>query len=224
MIRKTCLTAMFAATALLAAPSAQASIILAGQVSKVVNLLRNGEFDARAFSYTLPRTSGSVRLFTGIEGIRLLNDADLTTLNDWADEQSQPDSSSSSYKFTHSVVGSYFGGQSTGQASGQAGGSGEPAGSTPHVDSAPPLAPPASENTAFDGEPYKFTHSVLGSYFNEQTDSSPEGNVSTMMIAAPIEPPVVMPVPEPGTWAMIISGLGLVGMAMRRRKASVSFV
>jgi fibro-slime domain-containing protein len=31
------------------------------------------------------------------------------------------------------------------------------------------------------------------------------------------------PVPEPATWAMMIGGLGLVGVAMRRRKTSVSF-
>ncbi|MEL6875314.1 MAG: PEPxxWA-CTERM sorting domain-containing protein, partial [Pseudomonadota bacterium] len=29
-------------------------------------------------------------------------------------------------------------------------------------------------------------------------------------------------VPEPGTWAMMILGFGLVGGAMRRRKASVT--
>jgi len=31
------------------------------------------------------------------------------------------------------------------------------------------------------------------------------------------------PVPEPATWAMMIGGLGLVGMSMRRRKTAVSF-
>ena len=30
-------------------------------------------------------------------------------------------------------------------------------------------------------------------------------------------------VPEPSTWAMMIGGLGLVGVAMRRRKSTVSF-
>ena len=30
-------------------------------------------------------------------------------------------------------------------------------------------------------------------------------------------------VPEPATWAMMIAGFGLVGGAMRRRKATVSF-
>ena len=32
-----------------------------------------------------------------------------------------------------------------------------------------------------------------------------------------------LPVPEPSTWAMMIGGFGLVGTAMRRRKASLSF-
>ena len=31
------------------------------------------------------------------------------------------------------------------------------------------------------------------------------------------------PIPEPATWAMMISGFGLVGAAMRRRRVSVSF-
>ncbi len=30
-------------------------------------------------------------------------------------------------------------------------------------------------------------------------------------------------VPEPASWAMLIAGMGVVGMAMRRRKAAVSF-
>ena len=33
------------------------------------------------------------------------------------------------------------------------------------------------------------------------------------------KPPVTSPVPEPATWAMMIAGFGLVGAAMRRRKA-----
>lgn len=37
------------------------------------------------------------------------------------------------------------------------------------------------------------------------------------------EPAPTNPVPEPATWAMMISGFGLVGASMRRRKVSVSF-
>jgi hypothetical protein len=36
--------------------------------------------------------------------------------------------------------------------------------------------------------------------------------------------PSTPPVPEPATWAMMVGGLGLVGMQMRRRKTAVSFV
>jgi len=33
----------------------------------------------------------------------------------------------------------------------------------------------------------------------------------------------VAPVPEPASWAMLVAGLGAVGVAMRRRRAQVSF-
>jgi hypothetical protein len=32
--------------------------------------------------------------------------------------------------------------------------------------------------------------------------------------------PLTAPVPEPGTWAMLVAGLGLIGTAIRRRKPS----
>jgi hypothetical protein len=191
------------------------AVILAGQISKFVNALHNGQFVGSNFSFTLNGASGPVRLFTGIEGIRLLDDGDIATLNDWADEQSQPDSGFGDYKFTHSVVGSYFGGQ----ANSQAGGTGEPAPSAPHVDSAPPVI----ANTVFDGEPYKFTHSVLGSYFNQPAgETPPQGGATTMMIEGPIEPPVLTaPVPEPATWAMMIGGFALAGGLLRQRRSAI---
>lgn len=37
-----------------------------------------------------------------------------------------------------------------------------------------------------------------------------------MQLGNPYEP-VAAPVPEPETWAMLVSGLGLVGMRLRRR-------
>jgi len=36
--------------------------------------------------------------------------------------------------------------------------------------------------------------------------------------------PAAGPIPEPATWAMMIAGFALVGIAMRRRKRAISFV
>lgn len=36
--------------------------------------------------------------------------------------------------------------------------------------------------------------------------------------------PSAGPIPEPATWAMMIAGLALVGVAMRRRKRAISFI
>lgn len=40
---------------------------------------------------------------------------------------------------------------------------------------------------------------------------------------ATLPPPISAPIPEPATWAMAIAGMGIVGMAMRRRKTKVGF-
>jgi hypothetical protein len=37
-------------------------------------------------------------------------------------------------------------------------------------------------------------------------------------------PPVVTPVPEPETYAMLLAGLGLIGFMVRRRKEDFNFV
>lgn len=36
----------------------------------------------------------------------------------------------------------------------------------------------------------------------------------------PPPPPVVTPVPEPATWVMMIAGVGLIGLQLRRRRAA----
>ena len=56
---------------------------------------------------------------------------------------------------------------------------------------------------------YRFTFSGVGSYFGNQAPT-PEVNA-------------LPPIPEPGTWAMMILGFGLVGMALRRRATILSF-
>ncbi len=65
---------------------------------------------------------------------------------------------------------------------------------------------------------YRFTFSGAGSYFGNTAPSTPAstGPSASLFLAAP-------PIPEPATWAMMILGFGLVGMAMRRRRASLSF-
>lgn len=36
----------------------------------------------------------------------------------------------------------------------------------------------------------------------------------------PTSPPIVTPVPEPATWVMMIAGIGLIGMQLRRRRTA----
>lgn len=63
---------------------------------------------------------------------------------------------------------------------------------------------------------YKFTFTGVGSYFGNKMTSPPEEPVNTF--SAPQQA-----VPEVATWAMMIFGFGLVGMAMRRRAAATNF-
>jgi hypothetical protein len=52
--------------------------------------------------------------------------------------------------------------------------------------------------------------------------STPENGSNSRNLYAYVSA-ATAPVPEPATWAMMIGGLGLVGMTMRRRKTTVSF-
>ncbi|MCW2368915.1 hypothetical protein M2334_001114 [Sphingobium sp. B11D3D] len=47
--------------------------------------------------------------------------------------------------------------------------------------------------------------------------------VSEAAYNPPVTPPASNPIPEPATWALMLGGLALVGIVMRRRKVSVSF-
>lgn len=71
----------------------------------------------------------------------------------------------------------------------------------------------------------KFTYGNGGEFWvwleNTTFERSSWTDVSAKIwVKSESRPPVV---PEPGTWAMLIAGMGAVGFAMRRRKVAVSF-
>ena len=130
---------------------------------------------------------------------------DFTLLNDWAGAQPSLDDvfNGAPYKFTHSVLGSFF------DHDEESGGDTGSEGAGPVLGGAPS---------------YKFTHSVLGSYINNLPSSAPP----TIVSAAVIEPPVpavaptsLMAVPEPASWAMMIGGFALTGAALRNRRTAI---
>jgi hypothetical protein len=201
MIRSACL-AVLATGTMLMAQSASATVNVNGRVSQIVNGLRaNADFSQRAYSLTL-KGSKTIRLFSGIEDLRTLAETDFKLLNDWA--AAQPSSgdvfNGAPYKFTHSVLGSFFDhDEESGDESGDAGSEG----AGPVLGAAPS---------------YKFTHSVLGSYFSTLPSSAPPAIIGaaviepeSVIVAAPL-----MPVPEPASWAMMIGGFALTGAALRR--------
>ncbi len=66
---------------------------------------------------------------------------------------------------------------------------------------------------------YRFTFTGVGGFFGSAAPAAAPAAEAQMRAAfAPS-----MPIPEPGTWAMMILGFGLVGMALRRRAARASF-
>jgi hypothetical protein len=70
----------------------------------------------------------------------------------------------------------------------------------------------ASAGGYFDN--YRFTFTGVGSYFGNNTPPPP---VSARFVAP------TLPVPEPTTWAMMIMGFGIVGLALRRRAMAANF-
>jgi len=91
---------------------------------------------------------------------------------------------------------------------------------------------PAPAPSVFSGGSYVFTHSALGSYFDQLEQPAPAAapaaaRYQAAVAAVPqfVAPPAPsLPVPEPTTWAMMIGGLTLTGLALRRSRATVSFV
>lgn len=74
--------------------------------------------------------------------------------------------------------------------------------------SPPPFAPPPSLNAILTSPPVDTT-------FTPPTDNSGPVRLPT---SEPRENPPVSAVPEPGTWAMMLMGFGLIGWRMRRRR------
>ncbi len=198
MIRSACIAATLAASTLLSLQSASATTN--NRIELAVNRLHDdARFSGRDFSFAVNRNGSSQLMFKGIAGVRAFNN--YGALNDWMQQgvPSQSVYNGGGYKFTHSVLDSYF-------------------------TSAPQMAPVTPASTTpdmFNGGSYKFTHSVLDSYFDlpaesqivaESTLARPASNerIRPMMMQAG-------PIPEPATWALMIGGFAMAGLALRMR-------
>jgi len=163
MIRTACIAASLLAGTLLGAQGASATVTLNGRISQIVGALHSGSsFSRGTMSFAINQGGTSTTLFTGIEGVRGFND--FGALNDWVGQQ--------------------------------------------------------GSSSVFQGGGYRFTHSVLGSYF-DAPDPAPVSAGRMMMALAPetVMLPQSAPIPEPASWAMMIGGFALAGAALRRRSA-----
>ncbi len=201
MIRTACLAATLAVSVALPIQHAAASVTVAGsnRVSEVVAALRGAShFAPGSFSFAIVRTGSLQTLFTGIEGVRAFNGANL--LNNWVDSYSNSVFNGGTYHFTNGVIGSYFGENALN----------------------PPPAPSTPAPSIFDGGNYHFTSSVIGSYFPAANGSTASTEAVQIALAEPlIEPQANAPVPEPASWAMMIGGFALAGAALRGRRAKL---
>jgi PEP-CTERM motif. len=195
MIRTACIAAILTTGALAPIQSASATVNLNARIELLTNILRNdASFSQRDFSFALKRGGGREMMFKGISGVRSFNNYAL--LNSWLTDHVDSKSvfEGGSYKFTHSVLNSYF--------------------------TSPAPAATVTEPTpsVFEGGSYKFTHSVLDSYFEEPTEQkvvAQSASAEPLMRAMMAPPP---PIPEPATWAMMIGGFALAGVALRARR------
>lgn len=199
MIRTACLAAMLTSGALLPIQSVSAAVNLNARIALLTSILHTeASFSQRDFSFAINSGGSQQMVFKGLDGVRNFNN--YAQLNSWLTHhaESQGVFEGGPYKFTHSVLGSYFTSTS-------------PAPATPMATVTEPMP------TVFEGAPYKFTHSVLGSYFDEAAEPQAESHTETagpLMRAMMAPPPAI---PEPATWAMMIAGFALAGVALRYR-------
>lgn len=121
MIRKALLASALAASPLLMAPAAQASVNF-GTISGIVNQLHNNShFSSNNMSFSTEQNGQSHTLFTGVTGLHdFLNSPNgLNDFNNWATQGSSGGTGSgNSYHFTYTVLSSYFGHQTGGPTGG----------------------------------------------------------------------------------------------------------
>lgn len=194
MIRLTSIAAILATGFVLPASSANAATNLNARIQLITSALRNdAQFSSRDFSLHLKNGGRNVIAVQGMDGIRAFND--YAMLNSWLNNAGAKSVfQGGSYKFTHSVLGSFFDSPAPASAAS------EPA----------PNAPGST--------PYKFTHTVLDSYFSPPEESAimARSAQSEPLFQAMMAPPPA--VPEPATWAMMIGGFAMAGGLLRARR------
>lgn len=204
MIRTACIAATLAVSTMLPQQSALAAVNINNRVETLVTSLRsNASFSGRNFSFAINRNGSSQLMFRGLAGVRAFNNYGV--LNDWAKSTTPQDVfAGGGYQFTHSVLDSYFSSSSAPQL-------------TPT-----PVAPASTAPDMFNGGGYTFTHSVLGSYFDlpAETPIFANSTLATPADESRIRPMMMMisaPIPEPATWALMIGGFAMAGLALRMR-------
>jgi hypothetical protein len=209
MTRKGLFASIVTAT-LLAVGSPTGATQNLGAVSNVVNKLYYGSaLSGNGFSFSITENGQTRTLFTGLAGLRQFTD--LAGLNNWANGGS---TSSYSYTPTFTAVGGYFGAASAPASQSYS--------YTPTFTAVSGYFGSTPEPDAVETYPYRPTFSAVGSYFTG-ADGGTIVAVAHHAPAPPPAPPPPGPIPELGTWAMMIAGFLAVGTAMRRRKTTANF-
>jgi hypothetical protein len=200
MTRKGLFTAMIASGALLTGVPAEASQTF-GVVGGIVNqLYYNSSLSGNGFTFTIYQNGKPTVLFSGLSGLQQFNN--LGALNSWAHSGGSSGSQGYSYTPTYTGTGSYFG---------TSGGGATPQG----YNYAPTFTGTGSYfgTSGGSGQTYAYTptFTAVGSFFDEG-----EVTVTPQVFVSP-------PVPELGTWAMMLSGFFAIGSVLRRRKGAANF-